>query len=56
MDWVWMAIFLLAVAGLAASIVQRRALHLFSREQNDLNAGQERIDESITSLQGVQDV
>lgn len=52
LDWVWAAIFMLALVGLVGSVYQRKRMVRFSREQTTLQAEQERIDETIEYVQG----
>jgi len=51
-DWIWLAIFLLALAGLIGLILQRKGWRKFSHQQHQLRNDQKQMDESIDALQG----
>jgi len=53
-DWIWLAVFLLAVLGLIASIVQRKGLLRLAKGQKDVRDEQQRMDRELDGLQGEQ--
>lgn len=53
-DWIWLAVFLLAVLGLIASIVQRKGLLRLAKGQEVVRDEQRRMDRELDGLQGDQ--
>jgi hypothetical protein len=51
-DWLWTAIFLLAISGLTASILQRKRMFSLDKAQKNFKEDQERMDQEIETLQG----
>jgi len=53
-DWIWLAVFLLAVMGLIGSIVQRKGVLRVTKGQRDVRQMQQRMDRELDGLQGEQ--
>jgi len=51
-DWVWLMIFLLALTGLIASVIQRKKIFTFKKEQTRFRDNQTQMDQEIETLQG----
>jgi len=51
-DWVWLMILGLALTGLIASIIQRKKMFTFKKEQTRFKDNQTQMDQEIEILQG----
>jgi hypothetical protein len=51
-EWAWLMIFLLALTGLSASIIQRKKMFVFKKVQTHFKQDQDRMDQEIETLQG----
>lgn len=53
-DWIWLAVFLLALMGLIASIIQRKGVLRVAKGQKDVRQMQQRMDRELDGWQGEQ--